>query len=236
LCRVLRFNKSALGNRIGGGGRGRESLRTRQIKKSKLYQIAEEDGPKAVDASKKKKPHAKKTKRGVDIRRSHLFLPSPPFPPAPEMNSGGYIPFSYSVMQTQDATLCQLGPMGCATVQRPQQSFNTSAAESDDSSMGSVATQVGRTFEVNLKQNGATGYQWKLLTPLDKGSPIELVDTRTVPSPGALVGMPGAGGTIRWTFRAVQSGEATLAFANSRPWEKTLPPAAEAVFHIDIHP
>jgi len=64
---------------------------------------------------------------------------------------------------------------------------------------------VGETFALELPETPTSGFRWRLdAVP----SPITLATDDFAAS-----AEPGAGGTHRWTFRAVAAGEATLSLA-----------------------
>jgi predicted secreted protein len=86
----------------------------------------------------------------------------------------------------------------------------------------------GEVFSLRLASNMTTGFQWSLPEPPD-GKVVVLVDHRYV-SPARK--LPGAGGAEVWRFRAVARGEATITLQYARSWEKDVPPAEVAVYHI----
>jgi inhibitor of cysteine peptidase len=94
---------------------------------------------------------------------------------------------------------------------------------------------AGATFEVRLEANATTGYQWKVLEPLDPH--LAFVSdvyepTPTPPGPGGAV-MVGSGGTARFTFKGVTAGQATLRLGYARPWEKG-PPGQVRTWEVTV--
>lgn len=83
----------------------------------------------------------------------------------------------------------------------------------------SITAAVDSEFVIELPSNRTTGYQWQLTKPVDQDV-VKLVTSSYEPSKS---GRLGAGGTERWTFRAVGKGKTAIALEYRRPWEKTRP-------------
>lgn len=75
---------------------------------------------------------------------------------------------------------------------------------------------AGERFEVVLRANHSTGFEWALADSAGLG-PIRL-EGRRYEVPRALRRRDGAGGTETWTFRALAPGEGAIALVYRRPW------------------
>lgn len=84
-----------------------------------------------------------------------------------------------------------------------------------------VYATVGKTFDVTLKSNPTTGYQWQV-SQIDEKL-LEQVGTAQY-TPHANTGIMGAGGEETFTFKALKPGETTLQLVYARPWEKDTTP------------
>ena len=87
-----------------------------------------------------------------------------------------------------------------------------SLGEADNGKTFTVAANT--QIAVTLQSNASTGYQWTLVTAPDPRV-VQLVSTVEQPPKS---GMPGAAGTVTWTFRAVGSGATTVKLAYQRPF------------------
>ena len=94
-----------------------------------------------------------------------------------------------------------------------------------------IEVRAGSEFELALKSNQSTGYQWVLVDSAALG-PLQLV-SRDYAVAGRNRGRNGAGGTERWIFRAPSAGTAVVSLAYKRPWE-TRPPADSARFRVRV--
>jgi len=92
-----------------------------------------------------------------------------------------------------------------------------------------ITINKGDEFILVLDSNKTTGFGWQLAKPLNRNM-LNLVQADYMPNKTDLVG---AGGKEEWTFRAVNSGKATISFKYVRPWEK-VKPAKEKTFTIII--
>lgn len=97
----------------------------------------------------------------------------------------------------------------------------------------SVNAKVGKTFDVTLKSNPTTGYQWQVVQINDKV--LEQVGTPQY-TPNSNSAIVGAGGEETFTFRPLQSGKTTLKLAYSRPWEKGQKPGKTYSMTINVSP
>jgi predicted secreted protein len=94
-----------------------------------------------------------------------------------------------------------------------------------------VTVPVGSEFELALKSNQSTGYQWVLVDSAALG-PLRFV-SKSYAIPRERRDNNGAGGTERWIFRAPSTGSGVVALVYKRPWETT-PPADSARFQVTI--
>ncbi len=84
------------------------------------------------------------------------------------------------------------------------------------------------TFQISLKENGSTGYQWDyVISDADAANLISVDSYCFTPN---LVGTP-----IQkvWKFKAVKSGKYTVQFSYRRPWETGVEPLE--TFKYDIY-
>jgi len=94
-----------------------------------------------------------------------------------------------------------------------------------------VTVAAGSEFDVALKSNQSTGYQWVLMDSAALG-PLRFV-SKGYALPREYRDNNGAGGTERWTFRAPTAGEGVVSLAYKRPWE-TVPPIDSARFRVTV--
>jgi predicted secreted protein len=111
---------------------------------------------------------------------------------------------------------------------RATQTANTAATESLPAQ--EIQSAVGKDFTITLEGNRSTGYSWQLSTKLDSKLLKKLSETFTPKNPGT----PGAGEDNLFIFHCKAKGSTTLAFNYARPWEKNVPPAKTAAYHITI--
>ena len=80
--------------------------------------------------------------------------------------------------------------------------------------------RVGQTFTLELRANFSTGYSWQVVS---SGAPVirRLGEPTFTPDDHRA----GAGGTLRYEFRAERTGTAELKLVYVRPWEKDAKPA-----------
>jgi inhibitor of cysteine peptidase len=93
-----------------------------------------------------------------------------------------------------------------------------------------IKTQVGERVVIVLKSNKSTGYEWRLIAPVDEKM-LKLLKAEYFLADNQLVG---AGGKEVWTFEALKPGKTMLSFKYIRSWEKKLPPADQRTFVISI--
>lgn len=84
-----------------------------------------------------------------------------------------------------------------------------------------IRAAVGTEFQIFIKSNQSTGYQWVLVDSSSLG-PLRSAGVRyTVPS--ELRDRNGAGGKESWTFQALRPGAGIISLIHVRPWENTAP-------------
>lgn len=76
-----------------------------------------------------------------------------------------------------------------------------------------IEVEVGETFVIALEANPTTGYAWQVAYDTQR---LGLVDREFERTSDAI----GAGGTERFKFRLLSSGETAVAFTYQRPWEE----------------
>jgi predicted secreted protein len=87
-----------------------------------------------------------------------------------------------------------------------------------------IEVQAGEEFSIALASNRTTGYQWRLVTPLDEQI-VQAVGSEYV-SPAA--SRPGAGG------KEVGAGKTEIALQYLRPWEAGVAPAETARYVVVV--
>ena len=89
----------------------------------------------------------------------------------------------------------------------------------------------GQLLAIALDSNASTGYAWEIV---EDGSP--LLEPAPLPASTAPAAppMPGAGGTSRWRYRAVQTGTTTLRLVYRRPWQQGVEPMRSASYRVVV--
>ncbi len=126
---------------------------------------------------------------------------------------------------------CLMALSGCATETRDVQESGAAPGVVSAQTDAENHLRRGQLLAIELYGNASTGYAWEIL---EAGSPIlepAPVPASTDPAPPP---MPGAGGTSRWRFRAVQSGATTLRLVYRRSWEKEVEPAETATYRVVV--
>lgn len=91
----------------------------------------------------------------------------------------------------------------------------------------SIQVNPGETFDVTLREPGATGHRWRLT---DRPEGIAVLDERyEAPARGGPMGSPGRRVV---TLRAPTEGHHRLRFELRRPWESAA--AAEHLVDVDV--
>ena len=94
-----------------------------------------------------------------------------------------------------------------------------------------IEVRAGSEFELSLKSNHSTGYEWVLVDSAALG-PLRLV-AKHYAIPRRNRGANGAGGTERWIFRTEGPGNGVIALDYKRPRE-TRPPVDSARFRVTV--
>jgi len=118
-----------------------------------------------------------------------------------------------------------LAALAAAACSREPRAFTDQTTYTDTVTYSDTAQAIravpGAEFQVTLKSNQSTGYQWVLLDSAAL-STLRVVSTDyTIPP--ELRGRGGAGGKETWMFQALRPGDATISLIYVRPWENTAP-------------
>lgn len=132
---------------------------------------------------------------------------------------------------------CAMALPGCAsgTDGAPEADKTSASAPEatvvDAHAEGETRLRRGQILAIELDSNASTGYAWEIV---EDGSP--LLEPAAVPARAApaVAPMPGAGGTSRWRYRAVQAGTATLRLVYRRSWEKDVEPVRTASYRVVV--
>lgn len=124
---------------------------------------------------------------------------------------------------------------GCAT-EETNRTATTSSHQSELPVVAAVPSgetrlRLGQLMSIELDSNASTGYGWEIV---EDGDPV--VEPAPVPASAAPSAppMPGAGGTSRWRYRAVQSGSTTVRLVYRRAWEKDVEPVYSASYRVVV--
>jgi len=93
-----------------------------------------------------------------------------------------------------------------------------------------IVTHVRSTFTIALPANRTTGFSWALEDPLD----ASIVAFRTKHYVAATTKLMGAPGSETWSFAVLGRGRALISLKYARPWEKSAPPAKEALYVVVV--
>ena len=89
--------------------------------------------------------------------------------------------------------------------------------------------RIGQVMAFELYGNASTGYGWEVV---EDGSPV-LVPAEVPPETSpARPPMLGAGGPVRWRYRALQRGAASVRLVYRRAWEQDIAPVRTVVFPV----
>jgi predicted secreted protein len=86
-----------------------------------------------------------------------------------------------------------------------------------------VAVAVGKPFDVALKGNASTGFQWQV-AKID-GDAVEQIAKEDYIFDKHPPRMVGVGGTFVFHFKAAKAAKTKIRLVYARPWEKDKPPA-----------
>ena len=129
---------------------------------------------------------------------------------------------------------CAMALPGCATESGDKTETSGNASDSlviDAHTGDETRLQRGQLLAIALDSNASTGYAWEIV---EDGSPV--LEPAPVPASVAPAAppMPGAGGTSRWRYRAVQSGTTTLRLVYRRSWEQGVEPVRTASYRVVV--
>jgi len=94
-----------------------------------------------------------------------------------------------------------------------------------------IEMRRGAEFDIALKSNQSTGYQWVLVDSAAL-APVRFV-AKKYAVPRSIRNRAGAGGTETWTFAAPDPGQGEIRLVYKRPWE-TKPPIERATFRVRV--
>jgi len=99
----------------------------------------------------------------------------------------------------------------------------------DESSDGQAITlRVGERFTLTLAENPSTGFRWQLVA--DAAPLCSVAADHFEPA----VHPPGRPGMHSWEFEAAQAGDARIALAYRRAWERRRAPARTFTLHVQV--
>lgn len=132
---------------------------------------------------------------------------------------------------------CVMALPGCATQTGGRSGVGRSSGKVSepvvvDARAGSETRMLrGQLLAIELDSNASTGYAWEVVEdggPLLEPAPVPASTAPATPP------MPGAGGTARWRYRAVQAGTTTLRLVYRRSWEKGVEPVHTATYRVVV--
>lgn len=100
---------------------------------------------------------------------------------------------------------------------------------SNDANGQTIELSAGQILEISLEGNPTTGFNWEV-SEIDE-SVIKQSGEAEYKSESDLLG---AGGTITYTFEAVQPGSSTIKLIYHRPWEKDVAPEKEYSVTVNV--
>jgi inhibitor of cysteine peptidase len=132
---------------------------------------------------------------------------------------------------------CATALPGCATESGDKTKADEVPGNASDSVVidahagGETRLRRGQLLAIALDSNASTGYAWEIV---EDGSPVLESAPVPVSTAPATPPMPGAGGTSRWRYRAVQTGTTTLRLVYRRSWEKGVEPVRTATYRVVV--
>lgn len=90
-------------------------------------------------------------------------------------------------------------------------------AKMEETTDSIIETKVGKNFDIVVKSNPTTGFQWFVAEPTDQYV-VKLANKEFIKDENA-DNMLGAGGKEVWTFEPVAEGEVTIRLVYKREWE-----------------
>jgi predicted secreted protein len=123
--------------------------------------------------------------------------------------------FSIPLLAACSATACSREP-------RPyEDTFTYTDTSTYTDTAQAIRAAAGSEFQIILKSNQSTGYQWVLVDSAGLGG-VRVVGT-DYRVPRELRDRDGAGGKETWTLQAPRPGSSTVSLIYVRPWENTAP-------------
>lgn len=132
---------------------------------------------------------------------------------------------------------CAMALPGCATESGDKAKVDEASGNASDSVVidahadSETRLQRGELLAIALDSNASTGYAWEIVE--DGGPVLEPAPVPASTAPAAPP-MPGAGGTSRWRYRAVQTGTATLRLVYRRSWEQGVEPIRTETYRVVV--
>ena len=132
---------------------------------------------------------------------------------------------------------CAMALPGCATESGDKAEIDGASGNASDSLVidaqagGETRLRRSQLLAIALDSNASTGYAWEIVE--DGGPVLEPAPVPASTAPAAPP-MPGAGGTSRWRYRAMQAGTTTLRLVYRRSWEKGVEPVRTASYRVVV--
>jgi|AMWB02.1.fsa_nt_gi inhibitor of cysteine peptidase len=108
--------------------------------------------------------------------------------------------------------------------------FGREVVVKDSDNGTTVELEVKDTLRIELQGNPTTGFTWEEQSP---PTAILQETQHSYVSSGNLVG---AGGTYKFTFKAISVGSTQISFIYYRLWEGDIPPEKRFVITVITHP
>jgi inhibitor of cysteine peptidase len=107
--------------------------------------------------------------------------------------------------------------------------FGREVVVKDSDNGTTVELEVKDTLRIDLRGNPTTGFTWEEQSP--PNSILQETKHTYVPSSNLV----GAGGTYRFTFKAISVGSTQISFIYYRLWEGDIPPEKRFVITVITH-
>jgi inhibitor of cysteine peptidase len=114
---------------------------------------------------------------------------------------------------------------------RPSKAAEKAIVLTDANNGKTVSIAAGKTFDVSLKGNPTTGYQWQIKKI--EGDAIQQAGNDDYAPDSNPRGMVGSGGTFVFHFKVTKSAKTAIRLVYVRPWEKDTPPIQSFEVTID---
>lgn len=93
-----------------------------------------------------------------------------------------------------------------------------------------IAVKKGELFMLDLDGNASTGYMWDVKITAGDAT---VISRETIPTNSSKMSI-GGGPVERTIFRAENDGEIEIQAKWQQPWDKSSPPAKQAVFKVSV--